>query len=64
MNLPDMPIAHEGFFAARFVTAKDQEKSRDFYVRIAAGKLRDTDDYVIEVGQRTQLALDWLNNRG
>ena len=39
MNLPDAPIAHEGFFAAHFFTVKDQEKSRDFYVRILGGKL-------------------------
>jgi catechol 2,3-dioxygenase-like lactoylglutathione lyase family enzyme len=40
MNLPpDSPVAHEGFFAAHFFTVKDQEKSRDFYVRILGGKL-------------------------
>ena len=38
MNLPDAPIATEGFFAAHFFTVRDQEKSRDFYVRILAGK--------------------------
>jgi glyoxalase/bleomycin resistance protein/dioxygenase superfamily protein len=39
MNLPDAPIAREGFFAAHFFTVRDQEKSRDFYVRILGGKL-------------------------
>ena len=39
MNLPDAPIAQEGFFAAHFFTVRDQEKSRDFYVRILGGKL-------------------------
>jgi NAD(P)-dependent dehydrogenase (short-subunit alcohol dehydrogenase family) len=39
MNLPDAPIAHEAFFATHFFTVKDQEKSRDFYVRILGGKL-------------------------
>ena len=40
MNLPpDSSVAHEGFFAAHFFTVKDQEKSRDFYVRILGGKL-------------------------
>ena len=40
MNLPpDSPVAQEGFFAAHFFTVKDQEKSRDFYVRILGGKL-------------------------
>ncbi len=39
MNLPDAPIAHEGFFAAHFFTVADQAKSADFYVRILGGKL-------------------------
>jgi hypothetical protein len=36
MNLPDAPIAHEGFFATYFVTMSDQDKSKDFYVRRSA----------------------------
>jgi hypothetical protein len=28
MNLPDAPIAHEGFFATHFFTVKDQETSK------------------------------------
>jgi catechol 2,3-dioxygenase-like lactoylglutathione lyase family enzyme len=39
MDLPNAPIAQEGFFACPFLTVKDQEKSRDFYVRILGGKL-------------------------
>ena len=39
MDLPDAPIAHEGFYAAHFFTVSDQERSRDFYVRILGGKL-------------------------
>ena len=39
MNLPDAPIAHEGFFATHFFTVSDQEKSTDFYVRILGGKV-------------------------
>jgi hypothetical protein len=39
MNLPDAPIANEGFFATHFFTVKDQEKSKDFYVRILGGKV-------------------------
>ena len=39
MNLPDAPIAHEGFFAAHFITVSDQKKSRDFYVGILGGTL-------------------------
>ena len=39
MGLPDKPIAQEGFFATHFFTVRDQEKSRDFYVRILGGKV-------------------------
>jgi hypothetical protein len=39
MNLPDAPIAREGFWFTRFFTVRDQEKSKDFYVRILVGKV-------------------------
>jgi catechol 2,3-dioxygenase-like lactoylglutathione lyase family enzyme len=39
MTLPDAPIAQEGFFAAHFFTVRNQEKSKDFYVRILGGKV-------------------------
>jgi hypothetical protein len=39
MNLPDAPIAHEGFFATHFFTVSDQDKSKDFYLRILGGKV-------------------------
>ena len=39
MNLPVAPIAHEGFFVTHFLTVRDQEKSKDFYVRILGGKV-------------------------
>lgn len=39
MNLPDAPIAQEGFFVTHFLTVADQAKSRDFYVGILGGKL-------------------------
>ena len=39
MNLPDAPIAHEGFFATHFFTVSDLDKSKDFYVRILGGKV-------------------------
>jgi hypothetical protein len=39
MNLPNAPIAHEGFFITHFFTVRDQEKSKDFYVRILGGKV-------------------------
>ena len=29
MNLPDAPIAREGFFASHFFTVSDQDKSKD-----------------------------------
>jgi catechol 2,3-dioxygenase-like lactoylglutathione lyase family enzyme len=39
MNLPDAPIAQEGFFVTHFFAVRDQEKSKDFYVRILGGKV-------------------------
>jgi len=44
MNLPDAPIAHEGFFATHFFTVSDQEKSKDFYVGILGGKVIKPDN--------------------
>jgi hypothetical protein len=44
MNLPDAPIAHEGFFATHFFTVRDQDKSKDFYVRILGGKVIKPDN--------------------
>jgi hypothetical protein len=38
MNPPDAPIAHQGFFVTHFFTVRDQEKSKDFYVRILGGR--------------------------
>jgi catechol 2,3-dioxygenase-like lactoylglutathione lyase family enzyme len=39
MKLPDAPIADEGFFVTHFFVVQDQERSRDFYVRILGGKV-------------------------
>jgi len=39
MNLPDAPIAQEGFYVTHFLTVKDQAKSRDFYAGILGGKV-------------------------
>jgi hypothetical protein len=39
VNLPDAPIAHEGFFATHFFTVRQQAKSKDSYVRILGGKV-------------------------
>jgi hypothetical protein len=44
MKLPDAPIAHEGFFATHFFTVSDQDKSKDFYVRILGGKVIKSDN--------------------
>ena len=39
MTLSDAPIATDGFFVTHFFTVRDQEKSKDFYVRILGGKV-------------------------
>ncbi len=102
MNLPEAPIAHQGFFATHFFTVSDQDKSvlletpsdlnrvnsflnlgvadiwacykqwRDQGALFLTEPLdnhgwewrcymRDPDGYLIEVGQYTQIALDWFH---
>jgi catechol 2,3-dioxygenase-like lactoylglutathione lyase family enzyme len=39
MDLPLAPIAREGFYVTHFLTVQDQEKSKDFYVRVLGGKV-------------------------
>jgi catechol 2,3-dioxygenase-like lactoylglutathione lyase family enzyme len=39
MNLPDAPIAENGFFVTHFLTVRDQAKSREFYVGILGGRV-------------------------
>jgi len=39
MDLPDPPIAREGFLVTHFLTVRDQAKSSDFYVRVLGGKI-------------------------
>jgi lactoylglutathione lyase len=39
VNLPDAPIAQQGFFATYFLTVKDQKISSDFYTRVLGGKV-------------------------
>jgi catechol 2,3-dioxygenase-like lactoylglutathione lyase family enzyme len=39
MNLPDAPIADEGFYVTHFLTVRDQERSTRFYVDILGGKV-------------------------
>jgi len=37
MNLPDAPVAKDGFFVTHFLTVADQARSREFYVGILGG---------------------------
>jgi catechol 2,3-dioxygenase-like lactoylglutathione lyase family enzyme len=39
MNLPDAPIALEGFFVTHFLTVANQAKSKDFYVGVLGGRV-------------------------
>ena len=39
MNLPIAPIAEKGFNVTHFLTAQDQERSKEFYVGILGGKV-------------------------
>jgi len=39
MSLADAPVAKEGFFVTHFLTAKDQARSREFYVRVLGPKV-------------------------
>ena len=36
MDLPDAPVALEGFFRHAFFTVRNQEESKDFYVQSPA----------------------------
>ena len=54
MNLPDAPIAKEGFYVAHFLTVKDLARSRDFYVTVLGGKvIREHPIYI-------KLANSWI----
>jgi hypothetical protein len=39
MNLPEAPIAEEGFYVTHFPTVADQERSAKFYVDVLGGKV-------------------------
>jgi len=39
MNLPEAPIAQEGFFVTHFLTVRDQARSREFYVSVLGGRV-------------------------
>lgn len=45
MNLPDAPVAEQGFFVTHFLTVADQSRSKEFCCY-----MRDPDGYLIEVG--------------
>jgi catechol 2,3-dioxygenase-like lactoylglutathione lyase family enzyme len=65
MNLPDAPIAHEGFFVTHFFTVRDQEKSKDFYVRILGGKVIKPENpcYILETPSDLDTVNSFLNLR-
>ena len=50
MNLPDAPIAEEGFYATYFFTVSDQERSKDFYVRILGESDQDGKSLLYQAG--------------
>ncbi|HKD85061.1 MAG TPA: VOC family protein [Terriglobales bacterium] len=37
MNLPDAPIADQGFYVTHFLTVKDQGRSKEFYAGVLGG---------------------------
>ncbi len=39
MNLPDAPIAQDGFYVTHFLTVKDQARSREFYAGVLGGRV-------------------------
>ena len=39
MNLPNAPVASEGFLVTHFLTVSDQVKSREFYAGILGGQV-------------------------
>jgi hypothetical protein len=65
MSLPDAPIAHEGFFVTHFFTVKDQEKSKDFYVRILGSAAECEGDHLSTPYQPTfqQAMLEFLERQ-
>jgi hypothetical protein len=39
MSLPDAPVARSGFFVTHFLTVRDQEMSKAFYVGVLDEKV-------------------------
>lgn len=55
MKLPEAPIPEEGYLVTHFLTVKDQQKSKGFYVGILGGKVISPQDPCI-----IKLANSWL----
>jgi hypothetical protein len=58
MNLPDAPIAHQDFLAAHFFTVSDQDKSKDFCVRILGGRVMKPDNPCYKAKEASPRKLD------
>jgi catechol 2,3-dioxygenase-like lactoylglutathione lyase family enzyme len=55
MQLPDAPIADDGFYVTHFLTVADQDISKKFYVEVLGGRVvKDRDPCYIK------LANSWL----
>lgn len=39
MDLPNAPVAQQGFFVTHFLTVRDQAKSKEFYVGVLGGRV-------------------------
>ena len=59
MNLPDAPVAREGFFVTHFFTVRNQEKSKDFYVRILGGKVIKSENPCYIKPRTARNAFEW-----
>ena len=55
MNLPNAPVASEGFLVTHFLTVSDQVKSREFYAGILGGQVLTPDSPCI-----VKLANSWI----
>ena len=55
MNLPEAPVATEGFFVTHFLTVSDQVRSREFYAGVLGGKVLNAQSPCI-----IKLANSWI----
>src|SRR5260370_39825710 len=58
MNPNDFPAPKDGFVITHFLVVSDQDRSRDFYQRIFAGKVLIERDPVIMKGANSWLILN------